>query len=91
MAKAKTKPKTKRDNTIRRKQECELLLKLCQVHHYVIVPKPKVNMVLDFKTRAVTPHLEYRIVVPADSELARLIPFKGKNEYLEKAREDGNG
>lgn len=89
MAKAKAKKKApKRDNAMRRKQESDLLVKLCRVHHYVFMSKPKINMVMDFKTREVTPYLEYRIVVPADSELARLIPFKGKNEFIEKARED---
>jgi len=88
---AKAREKKKRDNVVRRRQEGQLLVKLCQVHHYAIMPKPKVNNVINLKTREVTPHLEYRIVVPADSELARLIPFKGKNEYIEKAREDRNG
>jgi hypothetical protein len=65
-------------------------VKLCQVHHYAILPKPKINMVMNFTTREITPHLEYRIVVPADSELAKLIPYAGKahNEFIEKARED---
>ncbi len=88
---ARGRAKKRRDNAARRKQEGNLLVKLAQVHHYGFMPKPKINMVMNLKTREVTPHLEYRIVVPADSELARLIPFKGKNEFIEKAREDANG
>jgi hypothetical protein len=87
-AKRTKKAPKKRDNVMRRRQEGILLAKLSMVHHYAFLQKPKINMVMNFKTREVTPHLEYRIVVPADSELARLIPFKGKNEYIAKARED---
>lgn len=90
--KSKAAPK-KRDNFARRKQEAELLVKLCQVHHYTLLPKPKINMVMNFKTREVTPHLEYRLIVPADTALGTLIPYTGKkrNEFIEKAREDANG
>lgn len=85
----KKKPKVtkkKRDNEMRFKQEGQLIAKLCMVHHYVIMPKPRVNMVMNLKTKEVTPHLEYKFVVPADSILAKVIPFKGKNEYIEKVR-----
>jgi hypothetical protein len=61
-------------------REQKLLVELCAKHGYAFMPRPKTNMTMNFKTREVTPWLEYRLVVPPTSKLAELMPLKSKRK-----------